>query len=148
MKHFGYLVALVVLTLVSCERNNPDGNESELKIKVDKSEVSFPAAGGEQTVTMTNYPLWAINGGYEEMLYEDGKWIYVNYVSPTSSSGEVTYSSNILNGGWYHASIPDEGRAPKLTISVDKNDGKARWATVVMTVGELSTDIKIYQAAK
>ena len=148
MKHMGLLVALAVLALVSCERNNPDGDESTLKIKVDKSQISFPAEGGEQTVTMTNYSLWAINGGYEDMVFEDGKWTYVNYVSPKSSSGEATYSSNVLDGGWYHATIPDKGRAPKLSVTVDKNEGKARWATVVMTVGELSTDIKIYQAAK
>lgn len=146
LKHI--LAVLVILALVSCGRNNPDGGDSALKIKVDKSQVSFTAEGGEQTVTMTNYPLWSINGGYEDMVFENGKWTYVNYVSPKSSSGEATYSANVLDGGWYHATIPDRGRAPQLTIAVDKNEGKARWATVVMTVDDLSIDIKIYQAAK
>ena len=82
MKKIFTLLALVVALMVtSCEEY--DGKQTP--IKLDKSELTFPSVGGEQTVTAVNYNSWWIGGGYED--FDQAKNEYTNYVYPTSTDG-------------------------------------------------------------
>lgn len=145
MKNFGILAALAALIMIgtSCAKKM-EGDWDP--IKMDKPEVHFPSAGGEETVTATNYSGWWINGGYEDAQYVDGRIEYVNYVYAGSTDGPDAYTYDILDGGWYHASVPNKGRSNKLIITVDRNiTAKPRQATIQMEAGDAFTSVKIYQ---
>ena len=140
------LAALTALLLCSfsCEHETPDGQWDP--IEMDKPEVHFTSEGGEQTVTATNYSGWWINGGYEDAQYVNGKWEYVNYVYSSSTDGQEACTYDILDGGWYHAAVPDKGRSNKLVITVDQNiTAKPRQAIIDMEAGDAFTTVKIFQ---
>ena len=71
---------------------------------------------------------------------------YLNYVCAESTDGQDAYTYDILDGSWYHASVPDKGRSNKIIITVDRNDtAKPRQATIEMEAGDAFTRVKIYQ---
>lgn len=146
MRHFGIWAAFAALVLSgsSCNRFLKDGDWDP--IKMDKSEVHFTSNGGEETVTSLNYGSWWINGGYEDFQIVNGQGQYVNYVMAGSTDGQEAYTYDILDGGWYHASVPEKGRSNKLIITVDQNyTAKPRQATIDMEAGDAFTSVKIYQ---
>lgn len=66
--------------------------------------------------------------------------------TPTSSGGEETCMSDILDGGWYHVSVPDKGRSNTVIIKVDQNiPAMPRQAIINMTAGDIFTSISIHQ---
>lgn len=70
----------------------------------------------------------------------------MNYVMAGSTDGQEAYTYDILDGGWYHASVPEKGRSNKLIITVDQNfTAKPRQATIEMEAGDAFTSVKIYQ---
>ena len=101
-------------------------------IELDKAEVTFPSEGGVDTITSLNYESWWINYGFEDAQ---------SVVYPSCSGNDV-----FLEGGWYHAIVPEKGRSNQLVITVDQNiTAKPRQATIVMEAGDAFTTVKIYQ---
>ncbi len=138
-KLFTLLVLAVALMLTSCEEY--DGIQTP--IKLDKSELTFPSVGGEQTVTMQNYSSWWIGGGYED--FDQAKNEYTNYVYPTSTDGEDACTYDLLDGGWYNVSVPYDGRNTAVVKVFGNTAGTARQANIIMTVGDSFVTIKLCQ---
>lgn len=138
-KLFTLLVLAVALMLTSCEEY--DGIQTP--IKLDKSELTFPSVGGEQTVTAVNYNSWWIGGGYED--FDQAKNEYTNYVYPTSTDGEDACTYDLLDGGWYNVSVPYDGRNTAVVKVFGNTAGTARQANIIMTVGDSFVTIKLCQ---
>ena len=138
MKKVLSLFALL-LSVVFCSCDEPmDGDWSP--IEVDKQQLEFTSAGGEQAVKMLNYGHWWINGGYEGVAQVNGTSEYVNYVHP--EPGEF-YS---LDGGWYRVAVPDGEDRNVAMVVVDSNDtGESRQAKIIMTVGDAFATISVNQ---
>ena len=114
-------------------------------IELDKAEVAFPSEGGVDTITSLNYESWWINYGFEDAQNVEGEVKYVNFVYASRSS-EDSQVTDILEGGWYHAFVPEKGRSNQLVITVDQNiTAKPRQATIEMEAGDSFTTVKIYQ---
>ena len=123
------LFAAAIMVACSCEELQKDGAWNP--VELDKSNIEFPAEGGQETVTALNYTSWWINGGYESAVQVNGKWEYTNYV---------------LDGGWYHVTLPDNGKSNTVVIAVDPHDDtKPRQAVIVMQAGNASAKISISQ---
>ena len=138
-----FILLLTLALCLSCKEQMEGGWDP---IKVDKSEVVFPSSGGEETVTVLNYEGWWILYGYEDRQKIDGVWQYINQVRSATSEGADPYSYDILEGGWYHAHIPNKGVSKQLVIAVDKNEtGKSRQAIIEMECGDAFGNIKILQ---
>ena len=141
MKRFVYAIALVATMFFasSCEETifHKDGDWDP--IELDKTHVNFPPEGGQNTVSALNYNRWWINGGYELSSHE--------YTQPTSSEGDEVCTYDILDGGWYHVSVPDKGKSNTIIITVDplNGDGNPREAIIEMQAGDAFTKISIAQ---
>ena len=123
------LFAAAIMVACSCEELQKDGAWNP--VELDKSNIEFPAEGGQETVTALNYTSWWINGGYESAVQVNGKWEYTNYV---------------LDGGWYHVTLPDNGKSNTVVIAADPHDDtKPRQAVIVMQAGNASAKISISQ---
>lgn len=86
-------------------------------IELDKSHVNFPPEGGQNTVSVLNYTRWWISSAYD-----------------------------LLDGGWYRVTVPDQGRSRTIIITVDPlGDAKPRQAVIEMTVGDAFTKVSIAQ---
>ena len=141
-KLFTLLALAIALMVTSCEEY--DGKQTP--IKLDKSELTFSSAGGEQTVTTVNYNSWWISGGYEDKKYVNGVSEYVNYVYPTSTDGEDACTYDLLDGGWYYVVVPDKGNSNQVVITVSENTtSKPRSATIIMQNRNAFTNISIQQ---
>ena len=115
-------------------------------MELDRQHLNFTSEGGEQVVVVLNYSRWWISGAYDYAKMFDGKLECWNYVHPTSSGGEETCTFDILDGGWYHVSVPDKGRSNTVIIKVDQNiPAKPRQAIIDMTAGDVFTSISIHQ---
>lgn len=124
------------------EKNMSDGLWAP--IELDKPEVTFPAEGGTEIITALNYEAWWIEYGYEDVQNVNGELVYSNFVCASSSAGAEC--PDILEGGWYHVSIPNRGQSNQLLITVDaKYEAKPRQATIEMESGDVFTQVKIYQ---
>jgi len=137
---------LLTLLLSSCviERFSPDGQWEP--IKLNKKELSFSAQGGVDTVIALNYNQWWITGAHEGMKHVQGELVYLNYVEPESTGGRYTTFNDTIDGGWYHAVVPDRSRSNRLIIKVDPNTSIiARKATIEMESGDAFTSIQITQ---
>jgi hypothetical protein len=76
----------------------------------------------------------------------NGQLEYVNYLYAGSTDGEDACTYDILDGGWYHASVPNKGRSNQLIITIDPNyTAKPRQAYIAMEAGDAFTTVKIYQ---
>ena len=107
-------------------------------IELDKTHVNFPPEGGQNTVSALNYSRWWINGGYESS--------YQDYIHATSSGGDETCTYDVLDGGWYHVSVPDKGKSNTVIITVDPHyDTEPRQAVIDMQAGDAFTRFSISQ---
>lgn len=141
---YSLMVLVAASTMTSCEDVDVDGKQ--IPIKLDKSELIFSSAGGEQTVTAVNYNSWWISGGYEDTKYVNGVSEYVNYVYPTSTDGEDACTYDLLDGGWYYVVIPDKGNSNQVVITVSENNtSNPRSATITMRNRNAYTNICIQQ---
>ena len=139
-KSIALLLSVATIFLCSCEEI--EGKQTP--IKLDKSELTFPSAGGEQTVTAVNYNSWWISGGYED--FDQAKNEYTNYVYPTSTDGEDVCTYDLLDGGWYYVVVPDKGNSNQVVITVGVNTtSKPRSATIIMRNRNAFTNISIQQ---
>lgn len=139
-KLFTLLALVIVLMVTSCEEY--EGKQTP--IKLDKSELTFPSVGGEQTVTAVNYNSWWISGGSED--YDQAKNEYNNYVYPTSTDGEDACTYDLLDGGWYYVVVPDKGNSNQVVITVSENKtSNPRSATITMQNRNAFTNIRIQQ---
>ena len=139
-KLFTLLALAIALMVTSCEEY--DGKQTP--IKLDKSELTFPSVGGEQTVTAVNYNSWWISRGYED--YDQAKNEYTNYVYPTSTDGEDACTYDLLDGGWYYVVVPDKGDSNQVVITVSENKTSGpRSATISMQNRNAFTNINIQQ---
>lgn len=136
-KFLSLLTLLLCMVATSCDEPM-DGDWSP--IEVDKKQLEFTSAGGEQTVTMLNYGHWWINGGYEGGVQVNGTSEYVNYVHPEPGV------FNSLDGGWYRVTVPDGEDGNVAVVVVDSNDtGESRQAKIIMTVGDAFVTISVNQ---
>ena len=139
-KSIALLLSVATIFLCACEEI--EGKQTH--IKLDKSELTFPSAGGEQTVTAVNYNSWWISGGYED--FDQAKNEYTNYVYPTSTDGEDVCTYDLLDGGWYYVVVPDKGNSNQVVITVGVNTtSKPRSATIIMRNRNAFTNISIQQ---
>ena len=139
-KSIALLLSVATIFLCACEEI--EGKQTP--IKLDKSELTFPSAGGEQTVTAVNYNSWWISGGYED--FDQAKNEYTNYVYPTSTDGEDVCTYYLLDGGWYYVVVPDKGNSNQVVITVSGNTtSKPRSATIIMQNRNAFTNISIQQ---
>ncbi len=130
--------------ICSCDEVFEDGRWEPMKL--DRQHLNFTSKGGEQVVVVLNYSRWWISEAYDYAKMFDGKLEYWNYVHPTSSGGEETCTLDILDGGWYHVSVPDKGRSNTVIIKVDQNiPAMPRQAIINMTAGDVFTSISIHQ---
>ena len=108
-------------------------------IILDYSQIDVEVCGGEFTVTVLNYPTWWILVGYDE--HDPSAVIY-----PTSSDGDTAYTFDLLDGGWYHAQVPQKGQSNQLVINVDENySGQSRSAIIEMGAGDVFSSVTIHQ---
>lgn len=116
-------------------------------IQLDRPEAVLPSTGGTVVVSMLNYTSWWINGGYSAEPDEEGVWRPVeDYIFSTSSDGEETCTYDILEGGWFHAVVPNKGQSHQLIIAADENYlAKPRHAIIEMECGDVFTSIKVTQ---
>ena len=139
-KSIALLLSVATIFLCACEEI--EGKQTP--IKLDKSELTFPSAGGEQTVTAVNYNSWWISGGYED--FDQAKNEYTNYVYPTSTDGEDVCTYDLLDGGWYYVVVPDKGNSNQVVITVRENKtSNPRSATITMQNRNAFTNISIQQ---
>ena len=139
-KSIALLLSVATIFLCACEEI--EGKQTT--IKLDKSELTFPSAGGEQTVTTVNYNSWWISGGYED--FDQAKNEYTNYVYATSTDGEDACTYDLLDGGWYYVVVPDKGESNQVLISVSENNTSSpRYATITMRNRNAFTNISIQQ---
>lgn len=130
--------------ICSCDKLLEEGRWEPMEL--DRQHLNFLSECGEQVVVVLNYSRWWISGAYDYVEMVDGKLEYRNYVHPTSSGGEETCTFDILDGGWYHVSVPDKGRSNTVIIKVDQNiPAKPRQAIINMTAGDVFTSISIHQ---
>ena len=138
------MALVVAVEMTSCEDVDVDGKQTP--IKLDKSELTFSSAGGEQTVTTVNYNSWWISGGYEDKKYVNGVSEYVNQVYPTSTDGEEACTYDLLDGGWYYVVVPDKGHSNQVVITVSENKtSNSRSAAIIMQNRNAFTNIRIQQ---
>ena len=138
------VLLLSVATIFLCACEEIEGKQTP--IKLDKSELTFPSAGGEQTIATVNYNSWWISGGYEDKKYVNGVSEYVNYVYPTSTDGEDACTYDLLDGGWYYVVVPEKGNSNQVVITVSENTtSKPRSATIIMQNRNAFTNISIQQ---
>ena len=137
------LFAIAIIAVCSCEELQKDGAWDP--IELDKNNLEFSSQGGQETVTALNYTSWWISGGYESATQVNGEWKYINYVYATSSR-EDTNTSDVLDGGWYHVAVPNNGKRNTAIITVDSHDGpKPRQAVILMQAGDAFAKISISQ---
>ena len=143
MKRILIIIAAIVC-LCSCKENIYDGAWEPMEL--DKTHISFQPEGGQNTVSVMNYPRWWINGGYEVIRIDDQK-INSDYIHASSSDGEEAYTYDILEGGWYHVMIPDKGKSNTIIITVDPigDEGHPREAMIEMQAGNTFSNISIAQ---
>ena len=146
MKKFSVFLAMLLCVVISsCDECDDPMYGGWPPVEVDKQQLEFTSAGGEQTVTALNYDCWWICVGYEKngsMDYAD----FVNVVWPKVGD------SNTLDGGWYRVTVPRSWQSSKpgekniAVVVVDENStGKPRCATIEMSVGNVSTAISVNQ---
>mgnify|MGYP002626830638 CR=1 FL=1 len=140
---------LVLISLVSCEDLFTTKDGDWPPIKVDKSRLSFTPEGGSETVTLKNYSSWWIYGAHEGAYQdENGAWRYENYIYPTPENEDDLDAWFSIDGGWYHASVPDRGRSKSLIVTVNANYSREeRKAFIEMECGDAFTSISISQEA-
>ena len=132
-KFLSLLTLLLCMVATSCDEPM-DGDWSP--IEVDKKQLEFTSAGGEQTVTMLNYGHWWICFGYED----NGGAEYINRVYPEHGD------ASRLDGGWYHVTVPAGKGGNAAVVVVDENcTGKPRRAKIEMVLGDTFTTISINQ---
>ncbi len=138
-------LVLGIISISSCNYYEPVGKGTP--VETDKSEVAFTAEGGEETVTATNQQRWWIHCGFEDIEKANaGDYEGAHMVFATSSDGEEAYTYDILDAGWYHATVPNKGKSNQLIIKVDKNTtGNPRHAIITMSVGNTGTQILVSQ---
>lgn len=141
---YAIIFSAAIFSFSSCEEIVLDGAWDP--IELDKSHVNFPPEGGQNTVSALNYTRWWISSAYETGAYVDQHWEYTGFVHPTSSGGEQAYTYDLLDGGWYRVTVPDQGRSRTIIITVDPlGDAKPRQAVIEMTVGDAFTKVSIAQ---
>ena len=146
MKYLCFCSALAVAVLLSasCERDVLLGGWDP--IEVDKPEVHFASGGGEETVKALNYGGWWLNFGYEGIMNECGFSLYINEVGATSTGGQEACTYDLLDGGWYHAAVPNKGRSNELVITVDQNTtSTSRHAFIKVQAGDAFGSVSITQ---
>ena len=148
MKRLVYAIALgaTMFFASSCEETIFEMDGDWDPIELDKTHVNFPPEGGQNTVSALNYSRWWINGGYEIIRIADQK-IDSDYIHATSSDGEDACTYDILDGGWYHVTVPDKGKSNTIIITVDPlgDDRLPREAIIKMQAGDAFTQISICQ---
>ena len=144
MKKIAFIFLTLLLNACIVERFSPDGQWEP--IKLNKNEVSFLAQGGVDTVIALNYDQWWITGAHEGTKHVQGELVYINHVEPESTTGGYIVLNDTIDGGWYHAVVPDRSRSNRLIIKVDPNNSIiARKATIEMECGDAFTSIHITQ---
>ena len=148
MKHI-ILVLVAALALFSCsEPDNGGIGGGWNPIEIDYPTLNFTAKGGEMIVTSLNYNGWWIAYGYESKSFVNGYWEYTNIFYATSTDTYKGNPNDLLDGGWYHVSIP-KSKPRTVIVTVDANDSsKPRQATVCMSVGDAFGDFEIHQEAQ
>ena len=69
-----------------------------------------------------------------------------DHVHAGSSEGDEANTYDVLDGGWYHVSVPDNGKSNTIIITVDPHyDAKPRQARIDLQAGNAFTSITIYQ---
>jgi hypothetical protein len=134
---WAFFVSAILLN--SCVTEEPNGKWYAMKVNKDSWSVS--GAGADITVELLNYPSWWIEDAYIDK--ED----YDNYIWPSSSGDK--YESDILDGGWFYATVPHDGNGPRLEVWVGANEGSQEREThIVMSCGDVSKTIHIHQGIK
>lgn len=126
MKRLSYIIILItaVSAFISCEHVLcVDGAWDPMEL--DKTNVNFPSEGGQNTVSVLNYTLWWIVGGY-------------------TSVNEIG-AQDTLDGGWYHLTVPDKCKSNVVIVTVEPNDGEARHTIIQMQSGNAFTTFSISQ---
>ena len=126
MKRLSYIIILItaVSAFISCEHVLcVDGAWDPMEL--DKTYVNFPSEGGQNTVSVLNYTLWWIVGGY-------------------TSVNEIG-AQDTLDGGWYHLTVPDKCKSNVVIVTVEPNDGEARHTIIQMQSGNAFTTFSISQ---
>lgn len=126
MKRLSYIIILItaVSAFISCEHVLcVDGAWDPMEL--DKTHVNFPSEGGQNTVSVLNYTLWWIVGGY-------------------TSVNEIG-AQDTLDGGWYHLTVPDKCKSNVVIVTVEPNDGEARHTIIQMQSGNAFTTFSISQ---
>ena len=134
MKRLSYIIILItaVSAFISCEHVLcVDGAWDPMEL--DKTHVNFPSEGGQNTVSVLNYTLWWIVGGYTSY-----------FIHATSSEGE-NGAQDTLDGGWYHLTVPDKCRSNSVIITVEPNNGEPRQTIIQMQSGNAFATFSISQ---
>ena len=67
----------------------------------------------------------------------------INWLIINTCKGEETNTYDVLDGGWYHVTLPDNGKSNNVILTVDPHDDtKPRQAVIVMQAGNASAYIQ------
>lgn len=138
MKKFSVFWAMLLCVVISsCDECDDPMYGGWPPVEVDKQQLEFTSAGGEQTVTALNYDCWWIGVGYED----NGSTDYADFVNIVRPDVD---DFNTLDGGWYCVTVP--GRKNVAVVVVEENStGKPRSAKIEMSVGDVMTKISVNQ---
>ena len=145
MKRLSHIIMLItaVSAFISCEHVLcVDGAWDPMEL--DKTHVNFPSEGGQNTVSVLNYTLWWIVGGYTSVNEIGDQQNYSDFIHATSSEGE-NGAQDTLDGGWYHLTVPDKCKSNAVIVTVEPNDGEARHTIIQMQSGNAFTTFSISQ---
>ena len=142
------LVFVAALALFSCSDPYIGGIDGGWDpIEIDCPTLNFTAKGGEMIVTSLNYNGWWIAYGYESTSFVNGYWEYTNIFYATSTDTYKGNPNDLLDGGWYHVSIPTD-KANTAVVTVDANDSSTpREATIEMQLFNAFGEFEIFQEA-
>ena len=108
------MMSFAALAFVSCEQNEVQS----ASISTDKTSVSLPATGGEETIMVTSTRDWTV--------VVEGDNVSGITVSPTSGSAS-------------DAAVP-------VTVSADANEGERITAEIIFSAGSVSATVNFTQS--
>jgi len=120
------LIALLATT-ISCTKESKDGDWEQMKLS--KNEIVIPAEGGTDSIKVKNYSSWWISSVQ----------LYKNYYCDDYHSTKAD---------WMEIVVPDDKRNWVYVTVCENTTDSLRKANLVMTAGDIFTDISIIQNSK
>lgn len=131
-------LCMVLFTLAFSSCNPDKAVEDWGAMKLSKNVVTFPAAGGTDSVKVKNYSGWWIS---------EVRLPNYDYRNPTDSTYH-SVSADSFYGKWLTAYVPTNNRKWVVITMKPNTTGEERSVIINMTAGDVFQDITINQSAQ